>query len=148
MRGAITHGTFMMNTVANIFSGPALVEAYRLGEEGQWLGITVNDVVAQRSAAANLESSPGVPMICRWNLPTKSGHSERAVINWPACFRRNFLVPAPITIADFYKAFEQLFGPFSGLPENDRSKYSNTVDFVNDRLGRLPDESPEPAVLA
>jgi hypothetical protein len=138
LRGGIAHGTFMVNVPANIFSGPALIEAYRLGEEAQLLGITVDDVVAQRAFAATLESSPGVPLLCKWNVPTKTGVSERSVINWPACFRKNFKVPSPISTSDFYKAFEPLFGSYKDLRQIDQAKYSNTVDFVNSQLAKLP----------
>jgi hypothetical protein len=79
-----------------------------------------------------------VPLLCKWNVPTKAGVSERSVINWPACFRKNFTVPAPISISDFYKAFEPLFGPYEKLREIYQAKYSNTVDFVNSQLDKLP----------
>ena len=42
LRGGIAHGRFAFNLELNLFSGPALVDAYELGESAQWLGIVLD----------------------------------------------------------------------------------------------------------
>jgi len=46
LRGGIAHGTFIVYPERNLFVGPPLVEAYRLGEKGQWLGPGVDKYTA------------------------------------------------------------------------------------------------------
>src|SRR5882672_5408330 len=47
LRGGIAHGRFSFNLDQNLFSGPALVDAYDLGETSQWLGVIVDDKTAE-----------------------------------------------------------------------------------------------------
>jgi len=46
LRGGIAHGLFAFNFDLNLFSGPALLDAYELGESSQWLGISLDKKVA------------------------------------------------------------------------------------------------------
>ena len=46
LRGAIAYGRFDFNISLSLFSGPALVDAYTLGESAQWLGVVVDDETA------------------------------------------------------------------------------------------------------
>ena len=133
IRGGLSLGRFLFNLDHNLFAGPALIEAYRLGEASQWLGLTIAKEVADRLAKAPA-ISPGVETIVEWDVPTKSGLRRRHVVNWPEIFRGNFSVPLPITVAQFYQAFEQLFGSFADLAIETQQKYVNTVEFVNARL--------------
>jgi len=134
-RGGLAHGRFLFNLEHEVFAGPALVEAYRLGEGAQWMGLVVDGVVAQRSRDYDLKAGIGAPVIVDWDVPWKGGATRRQpVINWPAVFRANLTVEPPITVELFYQAFEQLFGPFSALPESIRAKYDNTVGFINSML--------------
>ena len=49
VRIGVAHGLFVLNFDVGVFVGPALVKAYRLGEEAQWLGAVLDDTVAERT---------------------------------------------------------------------------------------------------
>jgi hypothetical protein len=136
-RIGVAHGLFVFNLDESVFVGPPLIQAYRLGEEAQWLGAVLDQPVAEH--AAQLEpahkDSKGLDVVLLWNVPLKSGGSVcRQVLAWPRSHRANFQIEPPISIGQFYQAFEQFFGPLSGLRPADRAKYENTVAFVNAML--------------
>ena len=145
MRIGIAHGLFVFNGDEGLFVGPPLVQAYRLGEEAQWIGAVVDDVVAERMGELSPKflSGDGLPLLVDWQVPIKTSaeagtasREARHVLAWPRSHRCNFHdVQYPIPVYDFYRAFEQLFGRFSELPRRDQAKYENTVEFVNAMLG-------------
>lgn len=116
-----------------MYAGPALIEAYRVGESAQWLGISLADSVREQALGLNMKSGQS-NVVVEWPVPTKDGLQNRSVINWPAVVAHDFNVKPPITVQQFYKAFESTFGFFERLPLNVQAKYENTVRFVNDRL--------------
>lgn len=157
IRLGIAHGLFVFNGDEGLFVGPPLVEAYRLGEEAQWIGAVVDDTVAKRTSELRPEFlSDGLPLVVDWQVPVKTSckgllgllrllpgevamttvsKAARQVLSWPRSHRRNFHgVQQPMAVHDFYRAFEQLFGEFSTLPRRDKAKYENTVEFVNAML--------------
>lgn len=137
LRGGIAHGRFMFNFDHNLFVGPALVQAYRLSEEAQWLGLRVDQEVAERSARIPIQSVRGKPTVIPWSTPLNGGEVEDSlVIDWVEAHRKNFQVKPPIGVAEFYAPFARLFGPFDALPDAVRVKYENTVVFINDRLSQ------------
>jgi hypothetical protein len=139
MRRGIAHGTFIVYPERNLFVGPPLVEAYRLGEEGQWLGTVIDEYTAGRAREADLKAGGGDPLIVSWHVPLKAAwYDIRNVINWPASHRKNFMTGLPLSAEVFYAPFEVCFGPFENLRENDRYKYLNTVEFINEMLGAAP----------
>jgi len=135
LRGGIAHGRFLFNFDYNLFAGPALVRAYQLSEEAQWLGIRVDEAIAKKAAAVPIRSERGRDTTIRWPVPTKDGVlSDSYVINWVETHRHTFMVPHPISLDAFYGPFTRLFGPVAGLPASVRSKYLNTVSFINHQL--------------
>jgi hypothetical protein len=137
VRIGVAHGLFVFNLDEGVFVGPALVQAYRLGEEAQWLGAVLDQTVAERAAALQppLQDMKELGLIVRWSVPLKSRRSaSRAVLAWPRSHRRNLQVQPPIGVEQFYKAFEQFFGPWGALRPRERAKYKNTVQFVNAML--------------
>lgn len=135
LRGGIAHGRFLFNIDYKLFAGPALVHAYQLSEESQWLGIRVDETVAQRALGIPIRSERGKDAITRWPVPTKvSAMSDSFVINWVETHRHTFTVPHPISLDEFYGPFARLFGPIANLKEKDRNKYENTVAFINKQL--------------
>lgn len=131
LRGGISHGIFFVNFDHNLYAGPALVNAYNIGEYAQWLGIMVDETVAERCRAIPLMSGTK-DAILNWPVPLKTGSTRTShVINWPYPMRNNFTVSPPISIDQFYKGFAPLFGSFSDLGDNEKEKYRNTVDFIN-----------------
>jgi len=135
-RVGVAHGLFVFNLDEGVFVGPPLIQAYRLGEEAQWLGAVLDQPVAER--AAQLEpahkDSKGLDVVLPWNVPLKSGSVCRQVLAWPRSHRANFQVEPPISVEQFYQTFEQFFGTLSDLRPEDRAKYENTVVFVNAML--------------
>src|SRR4030065_2396694 len=93
IRGAISFGEFLFNANSTIFAGPPLVNAYNIGEQSQWLGIVVDDIVAEKSRGVLPTATDGQQTIIEWNVPIKSGGTKRHyVVNWPPIFRNNFKV--------------------------------------------------------
>ena len=135
IRGGLAHGLFQVNLDESLFCGPALVNAYSLGESVQWMGLVVDDVVAQRARGVPIRTGTGAPVVVYWEVPQKLGRRIRQpVVNWPSVFCKNFQVQLPISSEVFYQAFGQLFGAFDQLPPDLQTKYRNTTDFVNAQL--------------
>lgn len=87
LRGGFAHGIFFTNLEHSLYAGPALVNAYTLGECAQWLGIVVDDVVAERCRKIPLQRE-AKDLFINWQLPLKCGHrSPMNVINWPLSLR-------------------------------------------------------------
>lgn len=62
----------------------------------------------------------------------------RFVVNWPAVVAHDLTVKPPVSVAQFYLAFERTFGPFAQLPAEVQAKYENTVEFMNQQLAIHP----------
>jgi len=135
LRGGITYGDFFFNLNLDLFCGIPFVKAYEIGERAQWSGIVVDDDVAEHYHK-NLNLTSGkVPIIIQWDVPIKQNRKEKSwVVNWPVIFSHNFNKKPPISVQDYYKAFEKLFGPYASLPADVKAKYENTIDFVNSNL--------------
>ncbi len=136
-RIGLAHGLFVFNQDENAFVGPPLIQAYRLGEQAQWLGCVLDERVAERTAELKpaLKGQNGCDLVVKWMVPLKSGEkASRPVLAWPLSHRNNLKVQPPICAESFYRGFIQLFGPLSNLRPRDRAKYENTVAFVNAML--------------
>ncbi len=134
LRGAIAHGEFYFNFDLDLILGVPLVCACALAEEAQWLGITVDEVTADRVRTAFALVSKD-PVVVEWPVPLKDGKCERKnVVNWPLPLRIRKNFTCPMRVEDFYQAFEPLFGKFDSLKDRDQLKYRNTVQFINAQL--------------
>jgi hypothetical protein len=133
VRIGLALGRFLFNIDRSMYVGPALIEAYRVGESSQWLGISLARSVQERARNLRLRSSNS-DIIIEWPVPMKGSLEKRFVVNWPAVFAHDLRVSPPISVAQFYQAFEGPFGPFVELPNDVQVKYENTVEFVNERL--------------
>ncbi|MBI2907603.1 MAG: hypothetical protein HYX92_08120 [Chloroflexi bacterium] len=137
LRGGIAHGQFKFDLGRNLFAGPALLSAYRLGEASQWLGIRVDKAVANRALAIPILSGRGNEAVIPWEVPVKRGGTETSyVVDWVETHRKNFPVSAPINLDTFYYPFKKTFGSLDQLHRGVREKYENTVAFINQRLSR------------
>jgi hypothetical protein len=137
IRVGVAYGPFVFNLDEGVFAGPPLIQAYRLGENAQWIGAVVEQTVAERVVQLELplQDMNGNDLVVQWNVPLRNGsRAPRSVLAWPRSHRNNFRVQPPITVETFYQAFAQLFGPLSELRSRDREKYDNTVAFVNAML--------------
>lgn len=133
VRAGISLGKFYFNDLKSMYAGPALIEAYRVGERSQWLGITLADSV--KDAAIELKmTGRNSDVIVNWDIPCKTGNINGYAVNWPALFAHDLRVTPPITPEGFYTAFHSISGPYGQLPETVKSKYINTVNFMNHYL--------------
>jgi hypothetical protein len=133
VRIGISLGTFYFNIEKSMYAGPALIDAYRIGESAQWLGIALSESVRKRALDLNMTSGKS-QVVVEWALPVKGGTKSSAVLNWPAAFAHDIKVKPPISVSLFYQAFERSFGALDQLAPEVRLKYENTVEFMNARL--------------
>lgn len=133
VRIGISLGKFYFNDLKSMYAGPALIEAYRVGERSQWLGITLADSVKDAAIKLNMKNKNS-KVIVNWDIPCKTGNINGYAINWPAIFAHDLTVPHPISPEGFYTAFHSTIGPYEELPEAVKSKYINTVNFMNYHL--------------
>lgn len=133
VRIGLSYGTFYFNIEKSMYAGPALVEAYRIGESAQWIGITLAKSIEERVMHLDMKSGSS-KLIVPWKLPLKNGNKQCFVINWPAVVAHDFTVTPPISIKQFYQGFESTFGALSKLPPDVQVKYENTVEFINEQL--------------
>jgi hypothetical protein len=135
LRGGIAHGRFIFNLDENLFAGPPLVTAYHLSDSSQWLGIRLDATTASRARAIPVHSRRGNSAIIDWPVPLKDGTADPGpVIDWAETHRHAFTGQVPLSTAQFYQAFVQLFGPLQDLPESARRKWENTTLYANQRL--------------
>lgn len=133
LRGCIAHGRFAFNLDLNLFSGPALIDAYELGESSQWLGVVLDQHttnIVSRLPVGKSERNRDI--FVPWDVPCKDGIiRRRKVVNWPETHRHNYIGPVPLAAEDFYAPFEPLFGPYEELHPSVAMKYANTAEFFN-----------------
>lgn len=133
IRAAVAIGEFRFDTQRSMYAGPALIEAYRVGEAAQWLGICIAPSLRDLALAQRMKSRQS-DVIVDWEVPLKHGNDVRAVVNWPAVFAHDFRVAPPISVPQFYVAFRKSFGEFDHLPREVQAKYIHTVEFINRQL--------------
>jgi hypothetical protein len=133
VRIGVAGGQFFFNIEDSLYSGPALIEAYEIGEAAQWLGVVTTHAVYQQAIHANFKSGTK-DVIVPFNIPTKHGVVPGYALNWVASFKHDFKVKPPISTELFYSQFEHAFGPLYELPERERMKYVNTTNFINEHL--------------
>lgn len=91
IRGAISHGEFYTDTEANAYVGKALIDAYRLEEEQNWLGLSLHkDIVGTKNfeKAQKEFSNFIVPSL----VPLKKSSEKPYCLNWanPAIIEASF----------------------------------------------------------
>jgi len=132
LRGGISFGDFLFDLEKRLFVGKPLVEAHAISEQAQWIGIILSDYVASQSIENNIRGGSGKPIAVDWDVEQKDGSfKNNSVINWLATHGGNFTVKPPISVPQFYKAFESLFGEYFNLEAKVKIKYENTVKFIN-----------------
>lgn len=135
VRAGLSFGRFFFNIDKSMYAGPALIEANRVGEAAQWLGIALAESVQEKATSLGMMSGSS-NIIVQWALPLKGGTEPRFVVNWPVVVAHDLTVKPPVSVAQFYQGFESTFGPFAQLPAEVRTKYENTVKFMNEQLAR------------
>lgn len=130
VRIGISVGTFFFNLTESMYAGPALIEAYHLGEKAQWIGITTSAEVYRRSLEAKLQSGTSdivIPAL----VPIDGGPQAGYAVNWPVVLRNSIAATLPVTASQVYEGFAQYFGPWESLDTRARLKYEQTALFMN-----------------
>jgi hypothetical protein len=135
IRVGISFGKFYFNFDKSMYAGPALIDAYRVGESAQWLGIALSESVTERAVALNMTTGKS-KIIVPWVLPLKDRAKPCSVINWPAVVAHDFTVVPPLSVEQFYQPFESMFGALWQLPPEVQAKYRNTIEFLNEQIIR------------
>ena len=130
IRIGISVGTFFFNLDESMYVGPALIEAYQIGEKAQWIGITTSAEVYRRTKENNLTTGSSDAVIST-EIPHSDGNHSGYAVNWPTALRTSINAPLPITTQQLYSGFEQYFGKWESLPDTVKVKYDNTVHFIN-----------------
>jgi hypothetical protein len=132
IRIGLSKGIFYADEQRSMYAGPALIEAFDIGEASQWLGIVLSASVAKDAFSQNLRKGTS-NIVVDWDVPTKTGTVKASVANWPVALGDSFKIEPPLTPQQLYHIFEDYYGPFSTLRESDASKYINTVNFINEQ---------------
>lgn len=135
VRAGMAFGKFFFNLEKSMYAGPALIEAYRIGESAKWIGISLADSIHEKVKTLDMKSGISNAVV-NWNVSVKNGVESRLVINWPAIYAHDFKVKPPISVLTFYAAFESAFGAFEKLDDDVKVKYEKTVEFINEQLAR------------
>ena len=133
IRAGLSVGEFSFNDEKSMYAGPALIEAYRIGEGSQWLGISLAKSIHEEAIKLNLQTG-GSDLVINWDIPLKDKTINGYVINWPALFAHDLKIKHPITSEQFYEGFQSSFGSYEDLPNTVKNKYINTVNFMNHQL--------------
>ena len=131
IRVGVAEGVFFFNHKKSMYCGPALVEAYHAGESAQWLGISLTDKLAQTAKFIDVSAGKESKLLVQWDIPIKSGSVSGYALNWAAAVEYDLDVETPLSVEQFYEAFERCFGPFNLLPDDVKRKYINAVEFAN-----------------
>lgn len=132
VRIGIAEGTFFFNFDESMYAGPALIEAYHIGEEAQWIGIAASEEVYRRATEAKFQSGSS-DVVIRSYIPLEGGTRDGYAVNWPAIMRSSINATLPVTAEKVYEGFAQYFGPYSELPPKVKAKYEHTAQFINQR---------------
>lgn len=133
VRIGVAAGEFFFNIEDSLYLGPALIEAYEIGEASQWLGVRTTEAVYKQATHANFKSG-AKDIVIPTSIPTKLGFVPGYALNWVAMFKHDFKVKPPISTELFYSQFEHAFGKLHELAERERMKYVNTTKFINEHL--------------
>ncbi|MDF3823017.1 hypothetical protein P3G55_24195 [Leptospira sp. 96542] len=133
IRIGISVGTFFFNLDESMYAGPALIEAYRLGEAAQWIGIVTSEAVYHRAIEAKLQSG-STDVVAPTEVPIDGGAQPGYAVNWSVVLQNSIAAPLPVTAQQIYEGFAEFFGPFETLDSRARQKYENTAMFMNARV--------------
>ena len=140
LRGGISYGRFRIDSERGLYCGVPLITALDLAENAQWSGIVVDECVADRYRENHINDA-GRQFIVKWDVMFKDGEAQKKiscwVFDWPWVHSGNWKIESPISAELYGKSFERMFrGSYKDWSEYVRSKYDNTVSFVNTSLGR------------
>lgn len=134
IRGGICHGDLFIDLKYNIFCGKPAVNAFRLTEKAQWLGLTLDAIVADHYNNCHLldrELKVGPDAIVQFYVPEKDGTKiKRWCFDWVSPLHPTGNIRGGEHLYETY--FRQLFNTrFIDLSPKTQKKYNNTALFFN-----------------
>jgi hypothetical protein len=132
IRAGIARGTFFFNLEESMYAGPALIEAYDLGESAQWIGIVTSAKVFKEAQTYGLKSGV-TDVVVETAIPLDEGQQTGYAINWLATHRNAIVKEPPFSAKQVYDDMDlgRYFGDFDLLPPRAKAKYENTARFMN-----------------
>ena len=126
LRGALSCGSFFAHKESSIFIGPALVDAYRLCEDQDWIGFALSPLATRRMREVG--RPPEESRHYRyWRIPRKTGNEPKG--EWPALLA--LLLGGPSLELDRNLCYTRLREMRELITnENVRPKYDHTIDFL------------------
>ena len=114
--------------------GKALIDAYRLCESLQFIGICVDDhtasIIKRTKLAKNIHGKQSVQRKSgQIKEKNKIVNTDLNIINVWNIYKNNFL-KKDFSVEEFFQAFEPNFGPFDKLSKDVQLKYRNTVQLI------------------
>lgn len=135
IRAGVSIGLFYFNLTESMYAGPALIEAYEIGEAAQWIGIVATEEVYKNAKRVGLQAG-SKDLIVPARIPLKDGFHDGYAIDWPSVNPNNIRTEERLSGSMIYAGFDQYFGAYDSLHEVVRRKYENTASFINKSLNR------------
>ena len=138
VRGAMSYGDFYAYKESNIFFGPALIEAYRYGENQDWIGFVLTPSAVNQIAAIGYHVDQMINY-SYWNIPYKkaaccaSARKDTRILqkSLPA-----YIISNHLRSGDDKKneCLNKLYRMKANL-KDDRliRKYENTINFIKEK---------------
>ena len=125
LRGALSCGDFFAHKESGIFIGPALVDAYRLCEDQDWIGFALSPAATRRMREVGLP--PDERLNYRyWPIPRKTGSSPDGGL--PALLLGGATHEPNRNLC--YTTLREMRELVS--PELIRAKYDHTIHFIEE----------------
>lgn len=124
VRGAMSCGTFYVDSENQIFLGEALLEAYEFGENQDWIGYMLTPSSLNRLNEVNLPVEERLNYV-RYSIPFKKPVSDQ---NYAACILGNWAI-----LGDGSNPLSKPLSEMEARESDDRvkSKYGRTLRFVD-----------------
>lgn len=135
IRVGISKGIFYADELRSMYAGPALIDAYDIGEASQWLGIVLSPQVGEDAVREDLRNG-STKIVVDWEVPTKKDPIRMLVANWPVALKDSFKIKPPLTSQNLYSVFKEYYGPFECLHESIKRKYIETIRFINEQYAQ------------
>lgn len=128
VRGAMAYGDFYADKEKNIFFGPALIEAYRYGENQDWIGFVLTPSVISQMAAIGVPADQRLDY-AYWNIPYKK--YKKSLYGTLQEYLPAYIIGDSVRINGRNLCLEKLL-QMKGILKDSKliRKYENTISFI------------------
>lgn len=130
LRGGVTRGIMCVYDQGGVYTGPALLEAHRLSESAQWIGVCCDAAVASRSEVLGTKTGERAPVIVPARIPSKEGGGEGFALNWPGLLAHE-VKDRPLSAERLHRYFRLGSTSYRRLQPLARLKYERAAEFFN-----------------